>query len=67
MLFRSLLDRFHGDHRLAVAAYNAGSRSVARYGGLPPFRETRAYVARVLRFRERYRTQTASFALARSG
>ncbi len=56
---RSLLDRFRGNQRLAVAAYNAGSGTVARYRGLPPFRETRRYVGRVLEFRQRYRMQTA--------
>lgn len=43
---RSLLDRF--DVRLAVAAYNAGAGAVERYGGVPPYRETRAYVDKVL-------------------
>jgi soluble lytic murein transglycosylase-like protein len=45
---RELLDRFGGDVRLAVAAYNAGPGAVARYGGVPPYRETQDYVARVL-------------------
>jgi soluble lytic murein transglycosylase-like protein len=43
---RSLLDRF--DVRLAVAAYNAGAATVERYGGIPPYRETREYVKKVL-------------------
>jgi soluble lytic murein transglycosylase len=46
--FRSLLDQFDGDTVLALAAYNAGEEAVRRYGGLPPFSETRAYVDRVL-------------------
>lgn len=51
---RSLLDLFHNDRRLAVAAYNAGSAAVLRHGGLPPYRETRSYVIKVLRFRLEY-------------
>lgn len=43
---RSLLDRY--DVGLALAAYNAGEATVRRYGGVPPFGETRAYVSRVL-------------------
>ena len=54
---RSLLDQFHNDVTLAIAAYNAGAGSVTRYGGLPPYRETRTYVARVLRLRREYLRQ----------
>lgn len=45
---RSLLDRFGGSLELALAAYNAGPTRVSRYGGVPPFTETREYVDRVL-------------------
>jgi soluble lytic murein transglycosylase-like protein len=45
---RWLLDRFRGRVDLALAGYNAGERAVDRHGGIPPYRETRAYVARVL-------------------
>lgn len=44
---RTLLDTFDGDLDLALAAYNAGPGAVAKYKGVPPYRETKAYVAAV--------------------
>ena len=44
---RYLLDMFGGNLPLSLAAYNAGEHSVLRYGGVPSFQETRAYVRRV--------------------
>ncbi|MGE3840618.1 MAG: lytic transglycosylase domain-containing protein [Vicinamibacterales bacterium] len=52
-----LLDRY--DIRIALAAYNAGEATVLRHGGIPPFRETREYVNRVLRRLAEYRRVAA--------
>jgi Transglycosylase SLT domain len=42
-----LLDLYHQDYTKTIAAYNAGERAVTRYGGVPPYNETRTYVSRV--------------------
>jgi soluble lytic murein transglycosylase-like protein len=49
-----LLDRFKRDKTLALAAYNAGPETVKSYGGVPPFRETKDFVRRVLYYYKRY-------------
>ena len=46
---RALLEMYGGDAVRALAAYNAGPERVQQYGGVPPYRETRAYVGRVIR------------------
>jgi soluble lytic murein transglycosylase-like protein len=51
---RGLLDRFGGDKRLAIAAYNAGPGAVEKYGGVPPYAETRNYVQNVLASFDKY-------------
>jgi len=45
-----LADRFDGDQQKMIAAYNAGEGNVRRFGGVPPFKETRNYVQRVRTF-----------------
>jgi soluble lytic murein transglycosylase-like protein len=47
---RQQLDRFGGDASKALAAYNAGPGAVERFGGIPPYEETQAYVRRVLSY-----------------
>jgi len=51
---RYLLDRYGGNLRLALAAYNAGEKAVDAHGGVPPYPETWEYLTRVLRFRDSY-------------
>ncbi len=55
--FRSLLDRFDGDVQLALAAYNAGSRHVRNYEGIPPFKATQHYIKKVLKFQEKFKLE----------
>ncbi|MEJ2361982.1 MAG: lytic transglycosylase domain-containing protein [Gammaproteobacteria bacterium] len=49
-----LLVKYHRNVRYALAAYNAGEKAVHYYNGVPPYKETRAYVRKVLAYREYY-------------
>lgn len=51
------LDAFGGDVNKALAAYNAGPGSVKKYDGVPPFRETQNYIARVLSYRDEFASE----------
>ncbi|ABQ26664.1 Lytic transglycosylase, catalytic [Geotalea uraniireducens Rf4] len=50
-----LLNTFKGDEALALAAYNSGLSKVAKFGGVPPYEETRNYVAKVLNYKKNYK------------
>ncbi len=54
---RKLMDRFDNDVRLALAAYNAGSRYVRKYNGVPPFQATRHYINKVIKYKTLYQQQ----------
>jgi soluble lytic murein transglycosylase-like protein len=58
----SLLHDFHGDVKLAAAAYNAGAGAVTKYGGVPPYAETQVYVKRVAVLYQRYLDALAAHA-----
>ena len=64
-----LLERYNFDVIKALAAYNAGPQRVQQYGGVPPYYETRTYVARIVRDynRKKIAEQKAAAAAAKAG
>lgn len=54
---KTLLKTFNGNVKLAIAAYNAGPNAVKKFGKIPPYPETKRYVARVLSHAERYKRE----------
>ena len=55
--FKQLVNRFDGDVKLALAAYNAGSRKVRHYQGVPPYKSTHYYIEKVFKYYELYKDQ----------
>lgn len=60
-----LTERFNGDEKKILAAYNAGEGNVRRFGGIPPFRETQNYVKKVLKSKQSFEAQVADHAASR--
>ena len=58
LYFKKLLNEFRGDVELALAAYNAGSRKVKEYQGVPPFKTTQAYIKKVFEYYQYYKKQS---------
>ena len=52
---REMLNAFKGDKHLAIAAYNAGPNQVLRHNGVPPFKDTKKYLSKVLRYQTYYK------------
>jgi len=55
--FKQLVNRFDGDVKLALAAYNAGSQTVRDHQGIPPYKSTHYYIEKVFKYYQKYKNQ----------
>ena len=58
LYYKKLLKEFRGDVKLALAAYNAGSRKVREYQGIPPYKTTRNYIKKVFEYYRQYKNES---------
>jgi len=59
LYLKTLIDKFNGNIKLGLAAYNAGSRKVKNFGGVPPFKQTRQYLRKVFKYHQMYKGDDA--------
>jgi len=64
---RYLLDRFHGNIRRALAAYNAGKKKIDRHRQIPSFKETQSYAKKVMGYFRDYQSKAPGFLVTASG